>query len=87
LPGLSDHEERDTDGQVVIYLKGNNHRALNRWLVLGKYAEPRPDGNQYFVADRRNGWLNDGPTFYFDDLLMAVCYAAHLKEEFDNDYV
>jgi hypothetical protein len=79
--GISPDEERDSAGQLIIYLESNHGRK--GWVVLGKYAEPRQDGNQFYVCDKRHSFYANGLTTYHEDLLMAVAKITQLKEEFE----
>lgn len=80
--GISNDEERDSAGQLIIYLEGS--RGRKGWVVLGKYANPRDDGNQFYVCDKRHSYYANGLTTYHEDLLMAVAKITQLKEEFEN---
>ena len=80
--GISNNETRDSHGQLTIYLEGNGRKR--GWVVVGKYAEPRADGNQFYVCDKRYSFFSSGITTYHEDLLMAVAHVTKLKEEFEN---
>ncbi len=79
--GISDNETRDSYGQLLIRLKSPT--GMKGWVVLGKYAEPRADGNQFYVCDKRHSFLSSHKTTYHEDLLMAVVKITQLKEEFE----
>ena len=79
--GISNDETRDSLGQLIIHLQSPT--GQKGWVVLGKYAEPRSDGNQFYVADKRHGYLRTHSTTYHEDLLMAVAKITQLKEEFE----
>lgn len=83
--GISENETRDMHGQLVIRLASYGREPC--WIVIGKYAEPRPDGNQFYVSVRKFGYLHPGVTTYHEELLMAVTRAIQAKEEFENDHV
>ena len=79
--GISNDETRDSTGQLLIRLISPT--GQKGWVVVGKYAEPRADGNQFYVADKRHGYLRTHSTTYHEDLLMAVTRVVQLKEEFE----
>lgn len=79
--GISDHEVRDSMGHLILTFRSGRAKM---WVVVGKYAEPRPDGNQFYVCDKRNSYITTGITTYHEDLLMAVAHVTKLKEEFEN---
>lgn len=79
--GISDDEFRDSQGQLVIKLRNNR---LKMWIVIGKYAEPRPDGNQFYLCAKAHSYATTGRTTYHEELLMAVTQAIQIKEEFEN---
>lgn len=78
--GISPDETRDSQGQLIIRLITSKGKG---WIVLGKYAEPRADGNQFYVCDKRHAFVTGGKTTYHEDLLMAVAKITQLKEEFE----
>ena len=80
--GISDHEVRDSMGHLVNHLNNGNGRRW--WIIVGKYAEPRADGNQFYVTHRSRAYLAGGDTTYHEDLLMAVAHVTKLKEEFEK---
>lgn len=73
--GIGVQEHRDGDGQLVITLGGNDR------LVLGKYARPRWDGRQFYVANRIGlQWFDNPITTYHEELLMAVSQIVDIAE-------
>lgn len=78
---IGERQERDADGQLTIYLK----RGLipTPYVVVGKYAEPRDDGTEWYVADWTQPGVNP-TTSYHDNIIMALARIHELIEANDR---
>lgn len=85
--GIGISEARNPSGELIIFLKGNATSKDAAWVVLGKYKEPRSDGNQFYVADRTTAhWADVAVTTYHEHLLMAVARVHEIKDRYDVDH-
>jgi hypothetical protein len=85
--GIGVREERNTNGELVIYLKGSRTTKDAAWIVLGKYAEPRDDGKIYYVADRtETHWADVAVTTYHEHLLMAVARVYEFQTRYKDHH-
>jgi hypothetical protein len=78
-------EIRAGDGELLIYLQGNNVTPGSVWVVLGKFARPRDDERYFYVSDRTCGpWTAEGKVTYHEDLLMAVSRIMEIKLQWEE---
>lgn len=85
--GIGVHEERDEEGQLVIYFEGNRLTTYSFRLVLGKYRSPQSDGSVFYVWHKaQKFWktFHAYDTAKFDHLIMAISFIVELKAEFDK---
>jgi hypothetical protein len=83
--GIGVFERRNEQGELQVYLKGNNTTSFSEWVTLGKYAKPRDDGRQFYVADRtKTTWAAPPITTYHEDLLMAVSRIMEIKLQWEE---
>lgn len=83
--GIGVHEERDEQGQLVIYLEGNRLTLYSFRMVLGKYEHSTPDGSLFYVWHKpKEFWstFHAYDTKKFEDLIMAVSFIVQLKADF-----
>jgi hypothetical protein len=79
--GVGVFEARQEDGSLAIYFYSVYGKP---YVVLGKYAEPKPDGSLYYVSLRNHTWGAAMSVSYYEHLLPAVARILELKEEFDE---
>lgn len=85
--GIGVFERRAETGELQVYLRGNHMTPGSAWITLGKYAEPRDDGRQFYVADRTiSTWAQPTITTYHEDLLMAVSRIMEIKLQWDESH-
>lgn len=83
--GIGVFERRNDSGELQVYFRGNNTQSFSEWVTLGKYAKPRNDGRQFYVADRtKTTWAAPPITTYHEDLLMAVSRIMELKLQWEE---
>lgn len=78
--GIGIRESRDLHGQLVITL------GPGVQIVIGKYAMPKPDGSEYYVAHWAGGGGWNPTTTYHEHLVMAVAKAVEIAEDYDKSY-
>jgi hypothetical protein len=77
--GIGMREERDSDGQLYIFFHPRRH-VPSPYVVVGKYAQPRKDGTEYYVADWTMPGVNPVMTTYHEHLLQVVARILELQQ-------